>query len=459
MGNFTFGMYSGYLPVDGTKNKLHYILAESQNDPATDPLVIWFNGGPGCSSMLGFLQEHGPYVMEDETNYFHYNNYSWNLEANMLYIEMPAGVGYSYCGESKCTFNDNTTGVQNLNAILNFFKLFPEYQQHDLFVSGESYAGVYVPYVVALMDEYNQNVTESGKEEFQFNLKGFMVGNGVTNWKYDGDTNYLKIGYWFNLYSQSIENQMKYYGCNYYDIDIMPLDKLDANRTQCMQLRRQFSNLTSYINVYDLYRRCLDPGVANDTEDLYKYYEIDGEIKKYKAKFTHADYTPWLFKKHLQGTPELGGSPPPPNPLGSCTFGLPLLEWTNDKEVRQLLHIPKEVQAWEMCSTSVGYHMQPEASQFIYERLDGKYRTLFYSGDTDGAVPTHGSQQWMAELGWKTSEERRQYYVDGQVAGFVSELDRNFTFGTVHGCGHMAPQWKRPQTYHLIFNWLKQRPI
>ena len=62
---------------------------------------MWFNGGPGCSSMLGFSQEHGPYVMEDGGTTFHYNEYSWNKEVNMLYIESPAGVGFSYCLDKK----------------------------------------------------------------------------------------------------------------------------------------------------------------------------------------------------------------------------------------------------------------------------------------------------------------------------------------------------------------------
>jgi carboxypeptidase C (cathepsin A) len=60
----TYGFYSGYLNVNDTK-ELHYLFVESQSSPSIDPLVIWFNGGPGCSSMLGFSQEHGPFVMED----------------------------------------------------------------------------------------------------------------------------------------------------------------------------------------------------------------------------------------------------------------------------------------------------------------------------------------------------------------------------------------------------------
>jgi cathepsin A (carboxypeptidase C) len=112
MGNFDkYAMYSGYVDIPATGSKqLHYLLVESQNNPATDPLIIWFNGGPGCSSMLGFAQEHGPFVVPDGGQTFVPNPYSWNLEANMLYIESPAGVGYSY-GQTEAdrTFDDTTS--------------------------------------------------------------------------------------------------------------------------------------------------------------------------------------------------------------------------------------------------------------------------------------------------------------------------------------------------------------
>ena len=117
----------------------------------TDPLVIWTNGGPGCSSLLGFATENGPYQMLDNTTTFVENPYSWNKNASVLYIEHPAGVGYSYCNSSiagDCDFNDRTDSDDNMEAILAWFAKFTEYKTHDLWISGESYGGIYVPYMM-----------------------------------------------------------------------------------------------------------------------------------------------------------------------------------------------------------------------------------------------------------------------------------------------------------------------
>lgn len=125
---------------------------------------------------------------------------------------------------------------------------------------------------------------------------------------------------------------MEYYGCNYYNVDIEFTDPEDANRSECNSLRRKISNLTSNINIYDLYRRCFEAG-AVPSENDFETVEIDGEIKKYRTKYTSLDYTPWLYG---------GDDPAADNPLGPCTFGLPFLKWVNSKEVRDLLHIPSE---------------------------------------------------------------------------------------------------------------------
>jgi len=106
--------------------------------------------------MLGWAQEHGPWVMKNGTSTFVENDYSWNLRANMLYIESPGGVGFSYCGTTKdCTFTDETSAVQNLDAVLAWFNLYPEFGTNELYLSGESYAGVYVPYLAREIYNFN----------------------------------------------------------------------------------------------------------------------------------------------------------------------------------------------------------------------------------------------------------------------------------------------------------------
>jgi carboxypeptidase C (cathepsin A) len=86
--------YSGFLKVNEEK-QLHYVFVESEDDPTADPILVWFNGGPGCSSMLAFMQEHGPWVIEDEATEVTRNPYPWNANASVLYLESPAGVGFS----------------------------------------------------------------------------------------------------------------------------------------------------------------------------------------------------------------------------------------------------------------------------------------------------------------------------------------------------------------------------
>jgi carboxypeptidase C (cathepsin A) len=80
------------------------------------------------------------------------NEFSWNKEASVLYIEQPAGVGYSYCDKvnhpEECVYDDNNVSEDNLKVVLEWFKKFPEYKPNELYIAGESYAGIYVPYLV-----------------------------------------------------------------------------------------------------------------------------------------------------------------------------------------------------------------------------------------------------------------------------------------------------------------------
>lgn len=114
-----FSMYSGFIKIANTSKDIHYVFLESMSaNNTTDPLVVWFNGGPGCSSMLGFLQETGPYVLENNATSYTANEWTWNKETNILYIEQPAGVGYSTCDNSSrpqdCNHTDMSSSEDNL---------------------------------------------------------------------------------------------------------------------------------------------------------------------------------------------------------------------------------------------------------------------------------------------------------------------------------------------------------
>ena len=90
--------------------------------------------------------------------------------------------------------------------------------------------------------------------------------------------------------------------------------------------------------------------------------------------------------------------------------------------------------------------------------MKGKYKILKFSGDTDGAVPTYGTQQWIKELNWDVKQPWKPFYVNSQVAGYIEVRD-GLTFVTIHGAGHMAPQWKRAQTYRAVFNFIADKPL
>ena len=84
--------YSGYLTISYYQSQTHYFFFPSQNNPATDPVLLWLNGGPGCSSLLGAVQEHGPFVFPSNGTTFELNPYSWNMNASVIYLESPGGV-------------------------------------------------------------------------------------------------------------------------------------------------------------------------------------------------------------------------------------------------------------------------------------------------------------------------------------------------------------------------------
>eukprot|EP01046_Picozoa_sp_COSAG06_P026224 COSAG06_NODE_2247_length_7259_cov_24.660506_2_plen_206_part_00 len=134
--------------VPGKERYLHYVFVEAENSPATAPVVLWSNGGPGCSSLEGYMMEMGP-LTPDPTDpkgkRLKRNPYTWNLYANMLYLEHGVGVGFSYGNGGDIQQDDESDGNDVHWFLRNFF--FPqggkagygEYAANEFFLTGESY--------------------------------------------------------------------------------------------------------------------------------------------------------------------------------------------------------------------------------------------------------------------------------------------------------------------------------
>uniref|UniRef100_A0A0D9WW97 Carboxypeptidase n=1 Tax=Leersia perrieri TaxID=77586 RepID=A0A0D9WW97_9ORYZ len=173
-----FRQFAGYVTVNETHGRaLFYWFFEATSDVANKPLVLWLNGGPGCSSLgYGALEELGPLFVDRHGNVT-VNPDSWNKEANLLFVESPAGVGFSYTNTTSDLnqFGDNLTAHDAHAFLVNWLEKFPQFKGHELYLTGESYAGHYVPQLATKIVEHNSKKNKGDR----INLKGIMIGNAA----------------------------------------------------------------------------------------------------------------------------------------------------------------------------------------------------------------------------------------------------------------------------------------
>ena len=143
-------IYSGYLKTKREGDELFYMYIPAINNPHIAPIMLWLNGGPGCSSLFGLLAEVGPVTSDNYEGKFKINPYSWNKDVNLLVIEQPAGVGFSKIYDPKFEYNDDIMGENLLFAIKDFLAEY-SMKNREFYVSGESYAGVYIPTLATLL--------------------------------------------------------------------------------------------------------------------------------------------------------------------------------------------------------------------------------------------------------------------------------------------------------------------
>ena len=188
----------GHVEVDGEENSTGGTKKPKQ-------LLIWLNGGPGCTSLLGLIMENGPFTVVDSakadgTFTFLRNKYSWSEEADVLYVEQPVRTGFSLAATDSRPIKKEKDVARDFGKFLkSFMEVFPDYQQKPLFISGESYAGFYIPWIAEHLLQLKQSDNEADRASVvNINLQGVAIGNGAIDYAIQ-EPSYAEYAYYHGL--------------------------------------------------------------------------------------------------------------------------------------------------------------------------------------------------------------------------------------------------------------------
>lgn len=418
--NVNFKQYSGYYNVGTKKNHmLHYWFVESQNNPATDPVLLWLTGGPGCSGLSALLTEWGPWNVNKDGATLSNNPYSWNKNASILTLEAPAGVGYSYATDNNISTGDDQTASENWEALTLFFQEFTQYKGNDFYVTGESYGGIYVPTLVqTILDRQNQ---------FHINIKGLAIGNGCVS-ENEGVDSLVNFLYHHGVVDEAKWQHMKA-SCCHNDTDACPWHSF-GEFSSCGEFveATQQTAWNGGLNPYNMYADCVS----------------------YSASFRFAmEYERRFNKKY---TPEVLGTVP-------CLDESPVTNYLNRQDVRKALGIPSSLPQWSICSNAISYGYKRQygdmTSRVLNAVNNNNLKMMLYNGDVDLACNALMGQRFTDKLGLTLSKKKTHFTVQGQIGGYVTQYKGGqVTFATARGAGHMVPTDKPAVAEHLIQSFL-----
>ena len=452
-----FKHYAGYLPTDLSKQSngknLFYWYTEAVSDPSTKPLILWLNGGPGCSSLGGMFGELGPFVVDQEQNVT-LNPFSFNKIANVIFIEQPAGVGFSY---PNVPANDTTTSTDTVMALRQFLSMHPELEGRPFYVMGESYGGHYVPNTAKAIQESNANFPSDSKE--RINLIGFAVGNGYTDWQLDFNAN-VPNGRFHALTSQSRFEAAKdacdgdYARCFWPRPDVECPKECNDAVTAAITYAEDGS-----IDIYDIYDDVCLPGterletqatiLLNEQRRARQSMLLLHAATKNDSKLHHHKT---LLSSRSRNTRAII------SPIFPTCIDNSVQNYLNRPDVQSAIHVREGTVPngkWSDCG-NVQYDFNykseiPNYIQWTQETGDDALEILIYNGDADFILSHMGNSAWINEgLGLdKTLDWTKWHGSDGQVAGYferyaTGNAKKPLTFLTVKGAGHMVPR-DRPQ--------------
>ncbi|XP_077978148.1 putative serine carboxypeptidase CPVL [Glandiceps talaboti] len=399
--------YTGFLTVNKEyDSNLFFWFIPAKKNPADAPVVLWLQGGPGGSSLFGLFVESGPFQISKD-GILSERAITWQNTYSMLYIDNPAGTGFSFTKDTRgYARNETDVGRDLYNALTQFFQIFYEYQKNDFYATGESYAGKYVPAVSYKIHKENPSA------KVKINFKGMAIGDGLS----DPESMFPAYAEYLYQIGLLIENDRDYF-------------------------KSQTDLATKYIQQKD-WKQCFMIFDLLLNGDITKYppffYNVTGLTDYYNyMRPTEPDefgyYNPYLAMGEVRKSIHVGN-----------------LTYNSGDEVEHYLldDICQSVKPW------------------VIELLNNDYKVMFYSGQLDIIVANPLTERFLWNLQWKGTDEyrkaQRQIWKvnqnDTDVAGYVRAVGPglgNFLQVLVRGAGHIAPYDQPERAYDMLSRFIE----
>lgn len=399
---------AGYFKLNRTHDAhMFYFFFESRSKPKDDPVILWMTGGPGCSSEIAIFAENGPYKVAHNMTLYD-NPYGWDVDANVIYVDQPINTGFSYSDDPRDRVrNEALVAEDMLDFLQEFFEVHTEMADNDFFVTGESYAGHYVPAVANRV----YRAKELG-EGAPVNIKGAAIGNGMTAPAVQFGA-YADFALQEGLISKGARDAIQWWyplckwGADFCsDHNWAWLCGLTLQYCQLAVFQRVLRSAPAGLNWYDIRKQCIGPL-------CYDFSDIDAYLNSA------------LVRK---------------------TLGVGDIEW-------------------EECNMGVnadffGDFMR-DNEQDLVPMLEDDIRVLIYAGDRDLICNWLGNRRWVDALAWSGSEgwsqaQEQPWSAKGSnaPAGTVTSYD-TLTFVKVFQAGHMVPMDQPQASLHMISQWAR----
>lgn len=417
----TVNAYTGYIDVDEGAKHLFFYFFESRRKPDEDDVMMWINGGPGCSSSMGLLMELGPCQIDPKSpNGTAWNPYSWNEETNIFFLDQPVGVGFSYA-EFGETIETTEEAAKNVYAFISiFFDTFKQFSGRPFHLAGESYGGRYLPVFASEIYDRNQLASSQGGQTI--NLQSVLIGNGITDIS--------------TLYSGRYEVEC---GRASFDKPIQTISNCVHMKTALPRCEKMMQvdciNSFDEINCRGAVNFCDDQLSTPMWASGRNVYDMS---KMCEGELCYKEIT--IIKAYLdrQSTRKLLGVETPNN-FSACS---------------------------DIVGANFASHMDKWASPtqyYVSNLLDRGIRVLIYAGTYDWQCNWVANKLWVEKLQWSEREVYhrtpwREWKVNGKSVGEAKQTSL-LTFVTIRGAGHMVPHDKPEEALALVSRWISHQKI